>query len=161
MDTLRVIALVAATLTTGLMAGFFYSYVCSVMPGLRRADDRTFVGAMQQINVAIINGWFFLCFLGAAATIALAVALHFAGDGPRLLPWLLAALVLYAAQLGITFAVNVPLNDELGAAGAPDGMAGLADVRERFETRWVRWNLARTLAATAAFGCLIAALLAA
>jgi hypothetical protein len=35
------------------------------MPGLRRTDDRTFVDAMQSINVAIINGWFALSFAGA------------------------------------------------------------------------------------------------
>ena len=48
-------ALAAATLTTGLMAGLYYAYAYSVMLGLSRTDDRTFVSAMQQINVAILN----------------------------------------------------------------------------------------------------------
>jgi uncharacterized membrane protein len=47
--------LAAATLTTGLMAGLYYAYAYSVMLGLSRTDDRTFVSAMQQINVAILN----------------------------------------------------------------------------------------------------------
>ena len=55
MELFRSGALAAATITTGLMAGLYYAYACSVMPGLSRTDDRTFVSAMQQINVAIIN----------------------------------------------------------------------------------------------------------
>jgi uncharacterized membrane protein len=52
----------------------------------------------------------------------------------------------------------VPLNNELAAAGDPDHIADLAGVRERFEASWVRWNIARAVASTAAFGCLIWAL---
>jgi uncharacterized membrane protein len=55
----------------------------------------------------------------------------------------------------ITIRVNVPLNDEIKAAGDPDQIAELAVVRERFdEARWIRWNVVRALATTAAFGCL-------
>ena len=32
--------LLAATVTTGLTAGLFYSFACAVMPGLRHAADR-------------------------------------------------------------------------------------------------------------------------
>ena len=56
------------------------------------------------------------------------------------------------------FTVNVPLNNQLNAAGAPDRIADLAAVRERFEATWVRWNVVRTVASTAAFGCLTWAL---
>jgi uncharacterized membrane protein len=59
----------------------------------------------------------------------------------------------------VTIAVNVPLNDELKAAGEPDRIADLAAVREQFdESRWARWNVARAVATTAAFGCLAWAL---
>src|SRR5215210_6268399 len=53
-------AVVAATLTTGLMAGLYYAFAISVMLGLSRTDDHTFVSVMQQINVAILNPWFFV-----------------------------------------------------------------------------------------------------
>ena len=147
-------ALATATITTGLMAGLYYAYACSVMPGLSRTDDRTFVSAMQQINVAIINPWFFICFFGALVFTVLAAVLHLRGDGRGVLPWIAAALVLYVATLVITIGFNVPLNDELAAAGDPDRTADLAAVRERFEAAWVRWNIARAVACTAAFGCL-------
>jgi len=157
-DVFRTGSVIAATLTTGLAAGLFYAYSYSVMPGLGRADDRTFVTAMQRINVAILNGWFALCFAGALVFTALAAALHVPRGGRSALPWIVAALVLYIVVLGVTFAVNVPLNNQLDAAGDADRVPELAAVRRRFEASWVRWNIVRTAASTASFGCLLWAL---
>lgn len=150
--------LLAATMTTGLMAGLFAAFAYSIMPGLARTEDRAFVDAMQRINVAILNGWFLIGFLGALVFTAAAAALHLRGDGRPALPWIVAALVLYGVVLAITMGVNVQLNDQLAAAGPPDRIAHLAAVREQFETRWVNWNIARAVASTAAFGCLTWAL---
>jgi uncharacterized membrane protein len=155
MDVLRGIALVAATVTVGLMAGVFWIYANAIMPGLGRTDDRTFVGAFQSIDKAIINPLFLATFLGALVLTGLAAALHLGEDGRSVLPWVVAALVLYLATVVVTMGINVPLNDALKAAGDPDRIADLAAVRERFnEARWVRWNLARAVASTVAFGCL-------
>jgi uncharacterized membrane protein len=143
------ITLVAATLLTGLMAGLYFAFSIAVMPGLARCDDRTFVEAMQAVNQRILNAWFGLAFAGAPLVILVAGALHLGDDATPLVFWTLAAFLLYALTLGITFRVNVPLNDVLEAA---DGEAQVA--RERFERRWVRWNRVRTLLCTAALGCL-------
>jgi uncharacterized membrane protein len=159
LDVLRGVALVAATVTVGLMAGVFWIYANAIMPGLGRTDDRTFVGAFQSIDKAIINPLFLATFLGALVLSGLAAALHLGADGRPVLPWVVAALVLYLATAVVTMGINVPLNDALKAAGDPDRIADLAAVRERFdEARWVRWNLARAVASTAAFGCLAWAL---
>lgn len=158
-DLLRNGVLVAATLAMGLAAGLFYTFSISVMPGLGRSDDRTFVEAMQHVNEAILNGWFALSFGGALVLTGLAAVLHISGDSRPALPWIVAALVLYGVGvMVVTMALNVPLNDELAAAGRPDRIADLAAVRERFETAWVRWNVVRTVTSTAAFGCLTWAL---
>ncbi|MDZ5446830.1 anthrone oxygenase family protein [Micromonospora sp. 4G57] len=158
MTLLRTAVLAGATLTTGLMAGLFFAYSCSVMPGLAATDDRTFVGTMQWINRRILNGWFLAAFLGAVLLLALAVALHLTAGG-RVLAWTGAALVLYLVTLVITMRCSVPLNDRLDAAGPVDRITDLTAVRERFEATWVRWNLARTVTNVAAFACLIGALL--
>jgi uncharacterized membrane protein len=150
----RVAALVAATLAVGLMAGVFFAFTVAVMPGLARADDRTFVVTMQRINVAIVNGWFLLAFLGALVLPALAAALHLGRDARSVLPWAIAGFVLYAVTMIVTVRLNIPLNNQLDSAGDPDSIADLAAVRERFEATWVRWNLVRTLTSTAALGCL-------
>ena len=159
METTRAAALIIATLTVGLFAGVFAIYANAIMPGLGRTDDRTFVGAFQSIDTAIINPLFLMTFRGALVFTGLATALHLGEDFRTLLPWIVVALVLYLAVVVITLRVNVPLNDGIKAAGAPDRIADLARVREQFnEASWVRWNLIRALATTAAFGCLAWAL---
>jgi uncharacterized membrane protein len=153
MPALRTVVLFGATLTTGLGAGLFYSYSCSVMPGLARADDRSFIEVMQRINVAILNGWFMLSFLGALVLIGVAGVLELRGGSRTVLLWIGAAAAFQLAVLVITRAVNVPLNNRLAAAGAPDRITDPAAVRAAFETSWVRWNVVRALTCTAAFAC--------
>ncbi|MBO2448929.1 DUF1772 domain-containing protein [Actinomadura barringtoniae] len=159
MSWFQTASLIAATLTTGLMAGLFAAFSYAVMPGLSRADDRSFIQSMQGINVAIINGWFMLCFMGAIAFAGLAAVLHFRGDGRPALPWIIAGLVLYLVMFIITSAVNVPLNNQLVAAGDVSKISDLAAVRAQFEAKWVTWNIVRTIASTGAFGCFIWALI--
>ncbi|RAY15528.1 DUF1772 domain-containing protein [Actinomadura craniellae] len=154
METFRGGVLIAAIIAMGLIAGLLYGYACSVMPGLARADDRTFVTTMQRINVAILNGWFYLSFLGALVLTVLAVVLFLPAEQRSVLPWVVAALVLYGLTIGITGFVNVPLNNQIDAAGDPGKIADLAAVRAGFEARWVRWNIVRTATAVAAVGCL-------
>jgi uncharacterized membrane protein len=158
----QVATLVAACLTTGLMAGVFGLYTHTIMPGLGRTDDRTFVGAFQAIDRAIINPLFMLAFLGALVSSGAAAVLVWRDSLDSLdsvVPWVAVAFGLYLVVVVITIAVNVPLNDELKAAGDPDRI-DVAAVRAAFdETRWVAWNLVRTIASTAAFACLIWALI--
>lgn len=154
----RTASLVLATLAMGLMAGLFFAWAQGIMPGLGRSGDRTFVEAMQEMNRAILNGWFALAFGGAVVLTALAGAMHLRADGRSLLPWIGAALVLYLAVLVITGAVNVPLNNQIEAAGPVAKIPDLAAVRAHFETTWVRWNVVRAVLNTGAFGCLLWAL---
>jgi uncharacterized membrane protein len=157
MEVLQGAALVAATITMGLMAGVFGVYAHAIMPGLRTTDDRTFVGAFQAIDRAIINPLFMVWFFGALVITAVAAAL-LGGEG-SVLPWIVGAFVLYLAVFAITIAVNLPRNDAIKAAGEPDAIADLAAVRERFdEARWIAWNIVRAVLSTAAFGCLVWAL---
>jgi uncharacterized membrane protein len=157
MHVLRLVALMAATISMGLMAGVFALYAHTIMPGLARTDDRTFVGAFQSMDRAIINPWFIGGgFLGALVLTLVAAVAHLGQDG---LPWIAAALVLYLIAFVITIAINVPLNDGLKAAGDPDRIADLAAARRSFnEARWRSWNLVRVLTSTVAFGLLAWAL---
>jgi len=159
MGLIRGAVLIAATMAMGIMTGVFHLYAYAIMPGLGRTDDRTFVGAFQAIDRSIINPLFMATFFGALVLTGLAALLMLDGDGRSALPWILAALVLYVLVVAFTVGINVPLNDQLKAAGDPDRIADLAAVRARFdEARWVRWNLVRAVASTVAFGCLAWAL---
>ena len=146
--------LVVATMTMGVMAGVFGLYAHAIMPGLGNTDDRTFVGAFQSIDRAIINPLFIPTFVGALLFTGLAGVLHLREDVRSVLPWIVAAFVLYLAAFIITVRIHVPLNDEIKAAGDPDRIADLAGVRERFEDKWVRWNIVRAVTSTAGLGCL-------
>ncbi len=145
--------LVAATIAAGLLAGLFYAYSCSVMPGLGRADDRTFVEGMRGINVAIVNGWFLLSFLGAPVLAGIAGVLQLRSGAA--LWWTAAGFACLVATLVITAVVHIPMNNALDAGGDDH-----ARVRALFETAWVRWNVVRTVVSAAGFGCLVAALVA-
>ena len=160
MDVFRSTVLVVATVTMGLMAGVFGLYAHAIMPGLRKVDDRTFVGAFQSIDRAIINPLFMSTFFGALLFPGLAVVLHLPAGERSVLPWSVAAFVLYLWVFISTVAVNVPMNDAMKAAGDPDTIDDVAAVRERFnETKWHRWNIARAVMSTGAFACLALALL--
>jgi len=155
-STLRAITLIGATMTMGLSAGSFLIFAHTIMPGLARTDDRTFVGAFQHIDRAIINPWFMVtAFLGALVFTAAAAV---TSRGTPAMRWIIAALVLYLVAVVITMAVNVPLNDAIKAAGDP-ARVDVALVRQRFgESRWAAWNLVRVATTTPAFGLLTWAL---
>jgi len=158
MTSLTGAVLIAATLTTGWVAGVLGHYAHTVMPALRRVDDRTFVTAFQAIDRAILNPWFMVAFFGAPV-LAVAGAVLVWGDGGTQRVWLLVAAVLLIAGVVMTVAVNVPLNDAIKAAGDPDRIPDLAAVRTAFhESRWATWNLVRTVTTVLAFGILVGAL---
>ncbi|WP_306322388.1 MULTISPECIES: DUF1772 domain-containing protein [unclassified Streptomyces] len=143
----------AATVAMGLAAGSFYVFACGVMPGLARADDRTYIEAMQGINAAIQNPVFFLSFVGALVCTGYAAWRVRRRQAVR--GWVFAALVGYALVFVLTSAVNVPLNDTLAAAGTPARIADPSRVREHFESPWVTWNAVRAALSAAALGCLV------
>jgi uncharacterized membrane protein len=146
-----------ATAAMGLIAGFFYAYACSVMIGLGRTDDRTFITSMQWINATVRNAGFAPSFFGALVLSATAavVTTRRSRPGHRLV---ITAALLYAAAFVITMAINVPLNNRLAAAGLPDDPARLAAIRDSFENTWVFWNLIRAALSTIALVALITAI---
>jgi uncharacterized membrane protein len=143
-ETLQRVILIAATVLTGLFAGLFATFSYAVMPGLRRTDDATFVRAMQQVNVAILNPVFGVVFAGSVVVSLAAVVVTFRDSAAR--PWAIGALVLVLATLVVTAAVNVPLNDKLA-----DGTGNPAALRAAFENSWVAWNIVRSVLSLAGF----------
>ena len=134
MTLLRTSILMGATLTMGLVTGAFALYAHTIMPGLRKTDDRTFVAAFGQMDRAIINPWFMITAFGGAFVLTLVAGI--ANRGTPALPPIAAAFGLYLVAVIITIAVNVPLNDALKAGGDPAHI-DVAQVRAQFnEARW-------------------------
>jgi len=135
-----------ATVTTGLLAGLYYSFAVAVMPGLGRTEDAVYVEAMNEINKAIVNPVFMISFLGAPAfTVAAAVLLR----QSAMKRWIIGAAALNVLALVTTSVINVPLNDAL----LKDRDLGA------FENAWLAWNIVRTVATAGALGCLVRGLL--
>ena len=153
---IRTATLMGAAMTMGLATGAFAIFAHTIMPGLHKTDNRTFVTAFQQIDRAIINPWFMAtAFVGA---LVFTLAAGIANRGTSALPWIAAAFGLYLVAFVVTIAINVPLNDAIKAAGDPDHI-NVAQVRAQFnETRWAAWNLLRVATSTAAFALLTWAL---
>lgn len=70
-----------------------------------------------------------------------------------------AALLYFAGVQAPTVVVNIPLDNEVQELALSELETGEASVaRERFETRWNRWNVIRTLIAVVTFVLLLNAL---
>lgn len=144
--------LIASIVTTGLVAGLLFGWAVSVMPGLRSADDHTFISTFRAMDAAIVSNAFFVIAFAGAPLLTVAVLLLHLGDDARL-AWIVAALVLSLATIAITRIVHLPLNAQVKA-----GEGDVAPLRQRFESRWVPWNTVRTVTSTAALVCLAIAL---
>lgn len=158
MEFAQGLTLILAAFAMGHMAGFFYTWSQNVMPALRGSDDRMFIGGFQALDRAVINPWFMAGFVGAPLITGVAALLLLGEDDRSAFWWTVAAFVLYVLVIAITRSVHLPLNADIQAAGDPDRIADPAAVRERFESRWVRWNIVRTVAVVGSFGCLLLAL---
>ena len=152
------IVLGAAVFAMGLLAGLFYFSSIAVMPALTAADDRTLVDAMQQMIDKIENPAFFLVLLGAPVLAAVALVQARRSGSAKTAGWIVAGIAFYTVMVVVTFAVHIPLNEELKEAGDPARIENLAAVRDDFVTPWVAWDIVRMLASTAAFGSLAWAL---
>ncbi|MBK8460485.1 MAG: anthrone oxygenase family protein [Micropruina sp.] len=149
--TLGATTLMGATLATAMVAGLLFCFAHSVMPGLGTLDDRGYLTAFQRIDSAIPNPWMMLTFLGSPVLTLAALLLHLPGQSAAV-TWLVVALVLLVTTVAITGAVHLPMNRAVQDA-APE-FRDAADLRSRFERRWVRWNVVRAVTSTGALAAL-------
>lgn len=145
--SIETIAVVAAVVISGLIAGFFWGWQHSSVPGLRKVADPTYVEAMQNINAAILNPVFLMAFTGSLLVLAGASVLSWQAGDTRRAWWLGAAAATYAVGVfGVTAAGNVPLNDRLrdfdAASATPEQ---IAEARHAYEGPWNRLHAVRSL----------------
>ena len=143
------ILIMLAALGSALVAGIFYAFSTFVMTALGRLAPEQGISAMQAINVAVLNPWFFGAFFGTAlGAVALAI-IACLNEGRSAALYLAAGVVLYlAGSILVTMVFNVPLNNKLAAKdpASAEGAALWIDYR----SRWTFWNHVRTGASLAA-----------
>ncbi|QQT25328.1 DUF1772 domain-containing protein [Sphingobacterium spiritivorum] len=142
------IILLLTAVSTALMAGFFYSYSISVSTGLGKLTDSEYLRAMQQINRAVLNTYFFACFMGSLLLLPLTTFQHYKSSSTVFILLLLASCCYIFGVFAVTAIVNVPLNNRLEAFQINDSTAAqIREMRDIFEERWNFWNNVRTFAA--------------
>jgi uncharacterized membrane protein len=142
----------AALLASGIMAGFFWTYSFTVMWGLDRTDPRSAIDSMQGINLAVPNPMFLLFFMGLPLLL-IAAAILFWQTGQTASLWLFAAstLLYLIGGIGITGAVNIPLNDGLARVTVPTDIAAARDIWTTYTAAWMPWTHLRTALTALAF----------
>jgi len=155
--------LIASTLLVGLVAGFVFAFAAVIMPGIGEFGDREFLQAFKAMDRVIQNNQpaFIAVWVGSVLTLAAASVLGFAQLEGLDRGLLIGALVIFAGGVQIpTATVNVPLNNELQRADLQSmGAEELAAARQRFEPRWNRWNVIRTVLSIVTSGLLLTLLL--
>jgi uncharacterized membrane protein len=153
----------AAVLLTGLLAGLFYGYSCSVNKGLGNLTDQQYLRAFQSINEAILNPVFFLSFAGSFFLLAGATIAGYLLGQTTAFYYSLAALLIYVCGVaGVTMAGNVPLNEQLAQTDlANASQETISALRYAFERPWNRYHTVRTIASVLSFGCMLFSLVSA
>jgi uncharacterized membrane protein len=159
-SAVRALTLIGATLTTGLIAGVFYAYACSVNLGLAVQPDAPYVAAMNAVNERIQNPVFFLSFFGAILSLLAALVAHSPRPRSGRFWLVMLACVLYVGGgFLVTVFVNVPLNEELARVAADASPDELARARVAYEGPWNFWNSVRAVFSFLAFLALVSACL--
>ncbi len=148
--SIALVFLSLATFASALIAGLFYAYHWTVMPGLNAADPIAAINAMKSINVVIRNPIFFFSFFGTLVFGVIAAVLYLRswGTTPASLVW--GGFLVYALGVFVvTIVFNVPLNERLAATAPTPGTA--ANIWRAFYDPWMSWNLVRTVASIISF----------
>lgn len=105
----------ASAVGSGLVGGLMFAFSNFVMQALDAQHTEAAVAAMNAINVKILNPYFFVIFVGTAATSAATLVIAVVKRSqPASEPLRLTGAAFYIVGVFlVTMFRNVPLNDEL------------------------------------------------
>lgn len=128
----------------GTMAGFFYAFSCTVMPGLDQTAPDQAVAAMQGINLAVRTPVFFVTFFLSPALGFIISALYYRGDQKMAAFYMAGASAIYLLfALVLTMQINVPMNEALAIISLD---ADRSAIWAEYSPEWTLWNHVRTAA---------------
>lgn len=104
-------AIALATLTTGIMAGFFYTYSININLAMLQVSGETYAVVQSLFNENVRHLLFFIFFFGGGATAVMAVVANWR-QYRQVSFWLivLAGLAYIFGVIVFTANVNLPLN---------------------------------------------------
>ncbi|WP_370399172.1 DUF1772 domain-containing protein [Sulfitobacter sp. JB4-11] len=146
MKTFTIALSLLSLIQAGALFGFFYAWVCSTMWGLDATDPRVAIQAMQAMNASVRNAVFAPVFFGTPVVLGLtALVLYRTGDAAAGLWFALATGVIGVLAVGLTIAVNVPMNEALARIDVPSDLDAARDVWLAYSPDWQFWNQVRTV----------------
>ncbi|MFI9597204.1 DUF1772 domain-containing protein [Nonomuraea sp. NPDC052265] len=150
MSVVAVFLPVLAMVLNGLMAGVFFAFSTSVVPGLDALGEDGAAEAMRSMNRKILNPAFLSTFtLAPVASLLAGVVLLIGGDGGPAVLAFAAAAVCFLGSIVVTATVNVPMNNAIEAGEL---------AWKAYAPRWTRWNTLRGWASALAVALLGVAL---
>lgn len=150
--TIENTAIIALILLTGLSAGLCFTWSNAVTPGIGKLNDIGFLQSFQKMNRAIINPIFIIVFFGPLLLNLLNIYL-LKGTSSTIMWLLIIAMGFYFfGVVLVTIFGNVPLNEmldktDLDAASAEE----LKQLRDKFEVKWNRLHIIRTVTSCISF----------
>jgi uncharacterized protein (TIGR02246 family) len=138
-----------SALGSAVVAGIFFAFSTFIMRALARLPPAQGIAAMQSVNMAVINRWFFAVFFGTAVCcLVLAISCAFRWQRPASMYLLIGSMLYLVGTILVTIIFNVPLNNGLAAVDPTSADAG--QIWTNYIKSWTAWNHVRTAAALVA-----------
>ncbi len=160
MISFDIVLLFLTVLFTALIAGLFFAWEVSVIVGLKKVSNRSFVETMWHINRRIQNPAFLTVFMGVALLLPLCTYWNFDPEDSASYWLLVSALCYLLGVMAVTIFGNVPLNnqlDQIDLEKADDETYSKA--RQNYERPWNGFNRIRTVFAILSLVSLLTAIL--
>ena len=160
MYTIENSAIIVQVLLTGLSAGLCFTWSNAVTPGIGKLNDIRFLQSFQQMNKAIINPTFLIVFFGPFLLNLINIYL-FKSTSSTIMSLLIMAMAFYfLGVVLVTIFGNVPLNEMLDKIDlSTASIEELKNIREKFEAKWNRLHLIRTITSIISFLVLLISLI--
>jgi uncharacterized membrane protein len=153
---LETVILLFATLLTGLLAGVFFTWNNAITTGIGRLNDVSYLKAFQQMNRTILNPLFYIVFIGPLILSIAATYIYKAYPVYILWMLILATVIYFLGVFIVTISGNIPLNKMLDKTNLADiSLEDARRLRDKFETKWNKLHLIRTISSTTSFLLLI------
>lgn len=158
--TIENIGIITLVVLTGLSAGLCFTWSNSITPGIGRLNDLGYLASFQQMNRTILNPTFFIVFFGPFLLSLINLYVLRNASSSTIGVLVLATIIYFLGVLLVTIFGNVPLNEildktDLSSASSED----LKSLREKFEVKWNRLHLIRTISSITSFIVLIIGLI--
>jgi uncharacterized membrane protein len=154
---MKTILLIVAIVSTGLMAGIFFTWTNAVKPGIGTLDDINYMKAFQAMNRVILNPLFYMAFILPVLTISISTYMNFGSPKLYVFELLLISTIMYCMGVFlVTIVGNIPLNELLENTDLEKiSLTELGDLREKIENKWNSFNLIRTISSFISFLLLV------